>query len=358
MKKVSEQHFELTADQKAQIITEFRRDPNLMTIVRKVFDDPTLDGRSLQGRATRKFLAQNGEKAKTSLFEKAEHIELTTEQKNFMMGNNVEGGMTALDIARLTFKDPDISSLSLKHRAVVEFLGKYRPDIVNAKEMLATDKWIPPKALSRAIKKVNDFTGSNFDELTCPTKVKRNCEKLLIYLQSPRFNQFINNYNKVGDRDLFESEFVRAIWDKPDLTIDELNNYVTVCANYIRQQHIQARLDKLNALLDDSDDERDITLRLTEIIKATSEELNQCEKRIETMTKDLNGSRSNRLKEQGQQTSNILALVQAFQDAEERGRMVMMAEMQNRLVEEEADRLESMDDFKARILGISKRELL
>lgn len=350
--------FVLTEEHKAQILTEFRRDPNLMTIVRKVFKDPTLDGRCLQGRATRKFLAQQGEKAKTTLFERAEFIELTTEQKNFMMGNNIENGMTALDIARLTFKDPEISSLSLKHRAIVEFLGKYRPDVVNAREMLATDKWVPPKALSRAIKKVNDFTGSNFDELSSPTKVKRNCEKLLIYLQSPRFNQFINNYNKLGDRELFEAEYVRAVWDKPDLTIDELNNYVTVCANYIRQQHIQARLDKLNALLDDSDDERDITLRLTEIIKATSEELNQCEKRIEGMTKDLNGSRTARLKTQGEQTSNILSLVQAFQEVEERGRMIMMMDMQNKLVEGEVDRLETMDEFKARILGISKREIL
>jgi len=350
--------FQLTLEHKNRIIEEFKKNPNLMAIVRAVFEDDKLDGRSAQGLATRKFLAEQGAKPKTSQFDKVEHIELTAEQKKFMMGNNIEAGMNALEVARLVFKDLEIGPLTMKHRVVEDFLKRYRPDVVDAKTALATDTWTPPKALSRAIKKVNDFTGSNFDEVTCPTKVKRNCEKLLIYLQSPRFNQFINNYNKVGDRELFEAEFVRAIWDKPDLTIDELNNYVTVCANYIRQQHIQARLDKLNALLDDSDDERDITLRLTEIIKATSEELNQCEKRIETMTKDLNGSRSNRLKEQGQQTSNILALVQAFQDAEERGRMVMMAEMQNRLVEEEADRLESMDDFKARILGISKRELL
>ena len=38
--------------------------------------------------------------------------------------------------------------------------------------------------------------------------------------------------------------------------------------------------------------------------------------------------------------------------------MIMMAELQNKLIEEEADRLENMDDYKARILGISKKELL
>jgi hypothetical protein len=38
--------------------------------------------------------------------------------------------------------------------------------------------------------------------------------------------------------------------------------------------------------------------------------------------------------------------------------MIMMAELQNKLIEEEANRLENMDDYKARVLGISKKELL
>ena len=184
------------------------------------------------------------------------------------------------------------------------------------------------------------------------------CEKLLFYLKSPRFVHFINQYSTIADRDLFESEFVRTVWDKPDLTNDELNLYITVCTNYVRQKHIQQRIDRLNNMLNDTDNERDITLRLTELIKATSEELNQCEKRIESLTKDLNGSRQARLKARGEQNGSIAALVEAFQEKEERDRMIMMAEMQNKLIEEEADRLESMDDYKARILGISKKEML
>lgn len=350
--------FVLTDEQKEKILKEFNKNPNLMDIVKSVFEDPSLDGRSLQGKAVKAFLAEHNQQCKTALYQKAEQIEFTREQKEFLMSDNVEAGMKPLEIARLTFKDLDIQSLSLKHRAVVEFLTKYRPEIVDDNAQLATEKWLPPKALSRALKKVNDFTGSEWEELSMPTKIKRNCEKLLIYLRSPRFVNFINQYVMQADRDLFESEFVRSVWDKPDLTNDELNAYVTVCMNYVRQKHIQMRLDKLNALLNDTEDQQDFTMRLIEIIKTTSEELNQCEKRIESMVKDLNGSRQNRLKAQGEQSSNILALVQAFQDAEERKRMLLMAEMQNKLVEEEADRLENMDEFKARILGISKRELL
>ena len=350
--------FELTEDQKQEIADEFDKNPDLKHITQTVFKNSSLDGRSKEGRAVRAFLIKNNLDFTTTLATRVEEIDLTPEQKQFLMGNNVERGMNALEITRLTFKDRDIHPLTQQHRTVMEFLRRYRPEIVDDNEMITNDKWSPPKSLSRAIKKVNDWAGQTFDEITIQTKQKKMCEKLLFYLKSPRFVHFINQYSIIADRDLFESEFVRTIWDKPDLTNDELNLYITVCTNYVRQKHIQQRIDRLNTMLNDTDNERDMTLRLTELIKVTSEELNQCEKRIESLTKDLNGSRQARLKARGEQNGSIAALVEAFQEKEERDRMIMMAEMQNKLIEEEADRLESMDEYKARILGISKKEVL
>ena len=349
--------FELSDEIKAEILREFQTTPDLMELTRKIFKDESLDGRCVQGRAIRKFLAHQNLNYETTFVEKVDEIKLTEEQRAFLMSENLEAGSNALEITRLVFNDTTIASLSAKHRTVNAFLRRFRPEIVSD-DIVVGETWVPPKALSRAIKKVNDWVGTNYDEVTMPTKQKRMCERLIIYLRSPRFGNIINQYARSSDRDLFESEFVRIVWDKPDLTIDELNNYITVCANYIRQKHIQQRMDKLSAILSGIDnDERDITMRLTEIIKATSEELNQCEKRIETMIKDLNGSRQGRLKDKGEQSGNILALVEAFQDKEERDKMLKMAQLKNKLIEDEADRLESMDEFKARILGISKYEL-
>ena len=349
---------ELTDEQKEKIEDEFPKNPDLKHITQIIFNDDTLDGRSKEGRAVRTFLITKSLDFTTTLVPKVEGVDLTNEQKQFLMGSNVEKGMNALEVARLTFKDRAVQALSQQHRTVMEYLRRYRPEIVDDNEMLTTDKWSAPKSLSRSIKKINDWAGQDFDEVTIQTKQRKMCEKLLFYLKSPRFVHFINQYSTVADRDLFESEFVRTVWDKPDLTNDELNLYITVCTNYVRQKHIQQRIDKLNTMLNDTDNERDLTMRLTELIKATSEELNQCEKRIESLTKDLNGSRQARLKARGEQNGSIAALVEAFQDKEERDRMILMAELQNKLIEEEADRLESMDEYKARILGISKREIL
>ena len=350
--------YELSNEQKEQILREFKKNPDLMHITRKVFDDAEIDGRSKQGRAVRAFLAKQNKEYNTSLVAKAEAVDLTKEQKEFLMSDNVEVGMNALEVARLTFKDRSIQTLSAKHRVIVDFLKNYRPEIVDENEIVTNEKWTAPKSFSRSISKVNNFCGTNLEEFSLSNKQRKMIEQLMIYLRSPRFNHFINQYATLADRDLFESEFIRAIWDKPDLNNDELNLYVTVCTNYVRQKHIQQRIDKLNALLDDQDNERDITMRLTEIIKATSEELNQCEKRIESLTKDLNGSRTARLKAKGEENGSIFALVEAFQDREERDRMIRMAELQNKLIEQEADRLESMDEYKARILGISKKEII
>jgi hypothetical protein len=348
----------LNEDQQRFVIEMFKTTPDLRVITQKLFENETLDGRSQEGRAVREFLSKENLKYKTSVQERAGEVSLSKSDKEFLMSDSVKGGMSALEIARLVFKDGSIPSLSMKHRCVVDFLKNFRPDVSNANEIITKESWGPPNTIKKALKKVNQWCGVALIEETLPRKQHKLMEQLINHLRSPRFHHFINQYTTVADRNLFESEFVRAVWDKPDLTNDELNLYVTVCTNYVRQKHIQARIDKLNTLLNDSDSERDVTMRLTELIKATSEELNQCEKRIESLTKDLNGSRQVRLKAKGEENGSIFALVEAFTDKEERDRMVMMAELSNKLTEEEADRLESMDDYKARVLGISKRELL
>ena len=56
--------------------------------------------------------------------------------------------------------------------------------------------------------------------------------------------------------------------------------------------------------------------------------------------------------------ASILNLVQSFQEEEERTRMVEIAEKQKQLVDEEIDRLEDMDSWKARVLGLRREDVL
>ena len=348
----------LTKAEKERVLSLFETEKNIIDLTRKVFSNDALDGRTKEGKLVSAFLRENRLNYTTSAHEKAKEIELSTSQKEFLMSDDVESGIKPIEVARLVFKNEEITPLSLQHRCIVDFLKRFRPDVLDENDILTKDKWVAPKSILKSIKKINDWVGQTLDDSSMSTRNRQLCEKLLLHLRSPRFYSIINSYMNQADRDLFESEFVRAVWDKPDLSNDELNLYITVCSNYVRQKHIQRRMDKLNALLDDTDEQTDITMRLTDIIKTTSDELNSCEKRIESLTKDLNGSRQARLKAKGEENGSIAALVEAFRDKEERDRMIMMAEMQKKLISDEADRLESMDEYKARVLGISKRELL
>mgnify|MGYP004146459599 FL=1 len=181
-------------------------------------------------------------------------------------------------------------------------------------------------------------------------------EQLMNYLQSPRFVQVVSGYSNDLDRELFESEFIRATWDKPDLTSDEINLYINVCMEYINIKHISKAMDKLNAMFDNAETQQEMTVRLAELLKTKSEEYNQCEKRMESLIQKLQGDRSKRILAKQKQNASLLNLVQVFQSEEERKIMIKIAELQRKAVEEEVEELEKMPEWKARVLGITKND--
>jgi hypothetical protein len=111
-------------------------------------------------------------------------------------------------------------------------------------------------------------------------------------------------------------------------------------------------------MFDDAEDQQDLTVRLAELLKTKSEEYNQCEKRMESLIQKLQGDRSKRVSSQHKQNASILSLVQLFQEEEERKVMIKIAQLQKKAAKDEADKLESMPDWKARVLGISKEDAI
>jgi hypothetical protein len=162
----------------------------------------------------------------------------------------------------------------------------------------------------------------------------------------------------MDDRNLFEAEYIRSVWDKPDLTSDELNLYINVCMDYIHLKNISKAIDKLNRMFEECEDQRDMTVRLAELLKTKSEEYNQCEKRQEALIARLNGDRKERIKNKHKDNASIISLVKLFQNEEDRKRMVDIANKQNLLVLDEANNIENMGAWKARVLGISKNDAI
>lgn len=330
---------------------------DLIELTRKCFDDDSLDGRSKEGRSVRKFLSENGITYKTTRRKPAKKIEFTEQQKEFIMGQ-AEDGLSSLEIAKLIFPEKDVRPLSNEQRQVLTHIQETNPDFLPSQDGGAVNDYSSPKSSSRIVKKINDSTGIGLDDSKLNRQKQICVNKLGINLSNSRFLKIINNYLNKQDRELFEQEFVRLTWDKPDLTADELNLYLNVCKEVINLEVVSAHLNKLNEMFDVADDQTEMTVRLAEIIKAKSQEYHQCETRIENLTKKLQGDRAERMKKNQKDHASFLAIVQMFQEEEERQTMIKMAEMQKKIIKEEAERLEGMAEWKARVLGISKDDAI
>lgn len=343
---------DLTNEQKEKILNEFKKDPNIINITKKVFDNDQLDGRSKEGRSVTKFLAENGLKAQTTKHLKVEAIDLTDEQKSIIEERHGDG-WSSLQIAKELFGN-NVKKLSKEQRTVHEYASSLEQEVITDESF----NYAPPQAISRIVKKINDSTGIGLEENKMSRHYRLCCERVKVNLNNSRFIAIVNNYINEKDRLLFEQEFLRLTWDKPDLTADEINLYMNVCKEIINLELITSHLQKLNHMFESADDQDEMSIRLAEIIKAKSSEYHQCESRIENLTKKLQGDRGERMKNKQKETASFLSIVQLFQEEEERKNMVRIAEMQKELIKEEAKRLEGMSAWKARVLGIGIDDVL
>jgi hypothetical protein len=170
----------------------------------------------------------------------------------------------------------------------------------------------------------------------------------------------MNSYVSQKSRDMFEGEFIRTVFDKPDLTPDELNIAITLCQTYIHGVTLHRQLDLLNVRYEETLNAPDgkISMALTEMIKAKTTELEKNNKTQADLVKFLSGERSKRQEKSAGSQASIARLIQWFQDEEERKKALERAELQNREDEAEVKRIEEVSETKARVLGISKSELL
>jgi hypothetical protein len=326
--------------------------PDLNLITRKFFNDEELDGRSKQGIAIRAFLASNKINYKTSKYQKVGSLPLTDEQKDFIEAQS-KVGTPSLQIAELVYPDKSVVQLSVEHRTVMEYLRSIGNGIMPENETALGVKYQVPRSVERVINKINAATGENLNKEKISRHHKYCIDKLAINLSNSRFQKIINCYTSQEDRTIFEEEFIRMTWDKPDLTADEVNLYMNVCKEIINLETTSRHLDKLNKMFEETQEQNEMSIRLAEIIKAKSSEYHQCEGRVESLIKKLQGDRAGRINAKQKENASVLSIVQMFQDEEERANMVKIAEMQRSLVKDEAQRLESMSEWKARILGIS-----
>lgn len=350
----------LTDEDKLYILAHYEK-VGLIELTRTVFKDESLDGRCAEGRMIKEFLASRGAKHKTTEYQrKTDTIVLSDEQKEFIVAK-VQANMKPMEIAQLIFADPTIIQTRAEALAVQNFIENLDPHLLQTSELYTSDTYKPPRTQKETIKRIAQATGKILDD----KKLSKRDEMLIIrtqyYLSSERLKKVMDIYKSVDERRMFEQEFVKTTWEKPDLSADELNLYINLVIEYIKQLRTHKLREKLETFVNSlGDDEESLKkmLALSKQIADCNKEYTDSAQFQQKLVQQLEGIRSQRVEQKFKNGKNIVAMVEAFQDEDQRKRLVQMAEERKKVINEEIERLENFEEATARIFGISKDEIL
>ena len=358
------QEITLSDDQKKTLVQEWNsrpdNPPSLLELINLVFPDKKVDGRSKEGKAVKAFLAEQSIKARAAQEYQHKEINLTEEHKEFI-DNNYKM-MTFVEIARVIFANEKITNLNKEAKVVGDYIKSIDPSHDSSEEINVThEQYKPPSTFSLSLSKINKYIFDKWDKDKLVAKEKKNVEALLGYMNTYRFIHQINSYTDLATRDLFESSFVRYTCDKNDLTQEEVDQYIVLSSEVVIASNIQHRVEHLQNLLDDAANDTDgrrIAMSLVEAINTAQNEYHQSVNRQQKLLESLKEKRSDRLKNQLKENASILNLVEMWKSEESRTKMIKLANMRKEAVAEEVEKLSTMDEIKARIMGISEDEVL
>lgn len=355
----------LTDEQKRIILEEWnsREDnpPALLELIKLAFPDkPDVDGRSKEGRSVKSFLATHNLSADGAhVYKHKDKIDLTEEQIQFIENN--ASMMKALEIAKVIFKDNKLTNLNQETRTVNNYIKSLDIQPYENVEEVPNEPYKSPKTFVATMARVKKYVPGGLVKDKITRRDKKNVESLMRFLETYRFVHHMNHYQTRTDRELYESSFVRYTHDKPDLTQEEVDQYIVLSIEVVISANIQQRVEHLSGLLDTAADDtegRRISMSLVESISSAQGEYHQCINRQQKLLESLKTKRSDRLKNQIQENASILNLVQMWREEESREKLIKLAQLRRETLSKEIDSLSDMDEVKCKILGLSEGEVL
>lgn len=351
----------LTKDQESIIINKWNDcakkkidPPSIKELIKLVFEEDGLDGRSAEGIAIRKFL---GERGFNLPVKEKKIIELTEENKEFIRNNS--SSMTATEMARLIFNNNNLITGSGETRAVLAFKETLK-DVLMYKDEKSLEEFKAPRSDDKVIKLVNGIVLNAFNPDKIDGATKKCLSSCINYLNNERFLTEIENYQEANERKMFINNFIRHIYDKPDLTQQDVDILITFSNEVIEHKRIQDQMDILREqqkrLSEDADAK--LSMSLVEMINNCTNNLSKSKMTQKNLLAEINEKRSERLKKERSNANSLLNLIAEWKEEETRLKMIKLAEQRKKILGEEVDRLSDMESFKASIFGTTKEELV
>lgn len=362
----------LTDDQKTAILNRWtslasEERTNIYDMI-KVAWGKTARPSSPEGLAVRRFLADQNIKISIPTKEQNEEAKyaLDKNQKEFIRSNMDK--MKALDLAKILYQGEIIKKDDIRINLIQDYVNSFKGQ---NKEIYddgtVSDGYIPCNSAPEALKRIKEYVSNTEDWnnsfVNLTEKQKKCCRVLKEYLNNLRFVTQINTFSSPDYRNLFESTFIRCVYDKFDLTEEEVDQYIMYATEVVNDLQLTKSKNSLQSELDrivdgDSDEERKMSANYVEYISALSKERNECIKRQNSLLDALKQKRSDKMANQKGKQISIVDLVEAWKQEDERQKLVKFAEDRKEKLRRAIEEYNNMDDVRARIFGISQEEVL
>lgn len=358
----------LTDEQKKKILVSVNTDPKNIPSVKQLFaelfPDKSFDGRSLECKVIKDYLATLNIKTETvcpSYFKYKDGITLTSEQELYIRNNYSSASIS--EMACSLFNKRAVSRINLEYKVIEEFLDKnglvpFDPKQETTNPVVSTTRFIP-KSIEQAARRVNKYVlnGIDISTLKKDTRIQNCLQAMIKYCHTPRYGLLMNTLSAQIDCELFESSFVRYVWDKPDITEEEIDSYINLCCDIVNYTKMQREVERLvemrDKCLDDSDGKR-LSMALVTQMGELYKEMDNNQKRQNAALKNLTGTRNDRMEGRLRENASFLQAVSAWREEEKRKRFIAIAEKRKQMVKEEIERLDNLDALKCEIWGLNK----
>lgn len=357
---------QLTEDQKKIILDNFDK-MNLLNLTKLAFKNDKLDGRSFEGKAVKEFLAAQGKEVKTTKHIKMLLPELTEENKKFIEKSVAAQNSKPIEMARIIYNNPKLAANTKEFRAVYEYVKTIDPNQADlSDEPVDTKEYKPPQNIQGIAGRVNQYvsTGDNkgvYNPSDLKPSERKKCQRLMGYMDSPRFIYQASSYDKKIDRTLFESEFVRFTYDKEDLTPEEVTQYVSLCAEIVDEaqsnrilSHFQVEVEA--GFSSGDDEKKKYSVSLSENLSAWRNKCEASKKQQNALLSKLTESRAERIEGKLNQNASVLNLIDLWINEESRNKLIALAQKEKGEDKDEVLRLEDYESFISLIAGQSKEE--
>lgn len=279
-----------------------------------------------------------------------------------------------IDIGRAFFPEVDFDQegrgffngigASIKHIIQsfgIEYIGERGAYNVS---VITENDYHPPETEDQIISRIKRYVPDcDFVKTTLNTFQRKCIRCLRGNLGSTRFLKIINSMRDVLSRQMFEEEYIKSIYDKPDLIAEDVNGYIDLCQEYVLQAEINERINVLSQDFRNTSeaDSEAKTLRITisNEMSATQKQLNDCKARIQSSTKSLVNTREKRLDKESANEFSLFKIVLKVADENYRRLLLQAKSAWNLKLTKEMDNLSDADQATVgEVHGISIANIL